>query len=237
MTKKPRYDFPIHPKGFFVVFGGIDGCGKTSQLRRAENWYRAYVDSKPSNSSIIITKEPDKDNYWGKKIYDDLKNPQGVHSIDPFEFQRWFRMNCAETMSKNHGFLDEAKTVLQDRSHFTCCVYGAKHMAEVREYTKLARIGLGPDFIWPDIIFIFDLDPDLALARLKAGGRDLDNFEKKLEFLIHIRLMYQLFAEEYPNCVLIDANRLQEDIFAKPGGVKDLILKGLAIKRSPHSVI
>ena len=207
-------EFKNHPNGFFAVFEGIDGCGKSSQLNRAQLWYKAHLE-KELGRQIVTTKEPDKDNYWGKKIYEDLVNPSGVHKTDRFEFQRWYGLNCAEIMSKNCTHLSEGKIIFQDRTHLVSCVYGSNNFSEVLEYNRIARNMLRKDFIWPDVIFIFDLDTEIALERLRKKGRVLDGFEERKEFLAHVRNLYQLYFREYPNCVIIGAARAEEEIFVK----------------------
>lgn len=210
MEKEPQYNFPVYHKGFYVVFEGIDGCGKSTQLSRLKNWLEAYKSETP-----VGTKEPDKNSVWGRKIYTDLndKTPSSMHAKDCFEFQRWYAMDLARDMAEiTLPALENSKIVLKDRSHIVSCVYGSKHAQDVREYIKKARIHLGKDFFWPDIIFIFDVSAELSLQRLRVKGREFDDFEKK-EILTHIRQMYKLYAQEYPGCILIDAARSMDNVF------------------------
>lgn len=207
--------FKTYPRGFWAVFEGIDGCGKSSQLVRVRNLLAAE-----QTKGIEMTKEPNKERYWGKRIYEDLSKIDGVHARDRFEFQRWFTMDCAENVPQVMSLLEEGKMVLQDRSHFVSNVYGSRHMQEARDYIGKARSILGGDFMWPHLILIFDVSPEIAIERLKKAGRKLDNFEKKLEFLAHVRQMYQLFAEEFLNCVLIDASGPEEEVFV---GVRKIL--------------
>lgn len=211
MEKEPQYNFPVYHKGFYIVFEGVDGCGKSTQLFRLSNWLKAYKSVMP-----VETKEPDKSSVWGRKIYADLndKNPDSMHAKDRFEFQRWYAMDLARDMAEiTLPALENSKVVLKDRSHIVSCVYGSKHAQDVRDYIKKARMHLGKDFFWPDLILIFDVSPEIATERSKKKGRELDNFEKRIEFLAHVRQMYQLFADEYLNTFLMDASRSEEKIF------------------------
>ena len=58
---------------------------------------------------------------------------------------------------------------------------------------------IGEHFIWPDIIFIIDVPPDVAIERLKQKGRALDGHEQ-IVTLSRTRQFYSDFASRYPNC-------------------------------------
>lgn len=215
MEREPQYNFPIHKKGFYIVFEGIDGCGKSSQLERLKN--RMLL----KNLQPVVTKEPDKNSVWGRKIYKDLNDKStdsmhsnSMHSKDRFEFQRWYGMDLARNMAEvTLPVLERSGIVLKDRSHIVSCVYGSRHAQDVRDYVKKARVFLGRDFFWPDLILIFDINPETAIERLRKKGRELDDFEEAKEFLDHIRQMYLLFADEYPNVFLVDALKNEEEVF------------------------
>ncbi len=44
-------------KGKFIVFEGIDGSGKTTQINQLTNWLNE-TDLIPENNQLVITREP-----------------------------------------------------------------------------------------------------------------------------------------------------------------------------------
>jgi dTMP kinase len=45
-------------QGYFIVFEGIDGCGKTTQLQKAYEWLQGKLANLLSPSSLLKTREP-----------------------------------------------------------------------------------------------------------------------------------------------------------------------------------
>lgn len=226
-----KLGFKTHPRGFYIVFEGIDGCGKSSQLSRANIWYLAYVSKK--DNPIVLTKEPDKNGKWGKKIYTDLfdQGATSIHARYPFGFQDLYARDFAENMEGlTIPALINSKIVLKDRSHVVSCVYGSRDMVDVDRHIQRVAVIVGDDnFIWPDIIFIFDIAPDLALDRLRRSGKKIDDFEGRIDYLGEVRERYKLYAQTYPNCFLIDGSKTPEEVFIEVRGRfhKDLIRKRL----------
>lgn len=218
-------DFKTFPTGLYIVFEGGDGTGKSAQLNRAWNWLRSI------QVQTVATKEPDKNGYWGNKIYSDLsdKSSESAHAKNPIEFQRWYGIDCAENMSKI--VIPELKlgiTILKDRSHIFSCIYGSMNVGIFNFFQERARLMIGEDFFWPDAILIFDVNPEVARERLIKKGRFLDDFEEKRELVVRVREMYQWIARNFPNCFLIDASDSEEQIFLK---VKAVIFQKLQEKK------
>ena len=174
--------YTFSEKGLFLVFEGCDGCGKSNQLNRSRNWLLSM------DFKVLVTKEPNKDGYWGKKIYADLadKTPNSMHNKNPFEFQRWYALDSAENMaSVVIPALNDGIVVLKDR-YRPSLVYGVKTEKEIEKFLIMNFAVLGRDFIWPHVIFIFDVEPEIAMNRLNKKGITLDEFESRKEFIAHV---------------------------------------------------
>ncbi len=194
--------------GTFIVFEGIDGCGKSKQKDLA------FISLQGSNPELGfgLTKEPGKERFWGKRIYEDLfSGPDGLHQRDPETLQKWYACDSKEGL-RNFIIpnLKEGRLVLCDRYRLSMC-YGAQDPGHIVGLLGMNERILGEDFIWPDAALIFDLEIETAMNRLREKGRSLDGFEttKNLE---RVRRNYRHFANRYPNCHLIDANRPAEEI-------------------------
>lgn len=203
-----------YPAPFFA-FEGIDFCGKSTQIVRANN----YLGAKTSNKvNIVLTKEPTRGEY-GLRIRQILADKDLFAATPNLELQKLFAKDSQEHC-KNVIIpaLKRSEIVLTDRFRHSACVYGAKKwcISEIRTLMEMNKECLGDFFVWPDCSFIFDLSPEVALyrgiERAKKTGQKLDEMEK-METLSRVRGNFYLFAGEYPNCHIINADRTEEDIF------------------------
>lgn len=211
--------------GLFIVLDGGDGCGKSVQLARVKEWLN-------SEGQLVSTyKEPDRNRIYGREIYAELAKPEGLHRTNPFGFQKLYAANSKE--SSKHGVvvsLANGAIVLCDRFR-SSMVYGAKDLNEIPELMRINEAIIGEDFIWPDVLLIFDLCPEIAIERLKKRGRNLDGHEN-LEVLKRVRINYLWFAKKYPNCYVIPARGTEEEVFEL---VKSKLLEVLGDKLFQHS--
>jgi dTMP kinase len=208
--------------GIFIVFEGIDGCGKTEQLERTFRWLSANgVKGGAFSWKIIKTEEPTLNGYFGKKIRQELKRANGLHRTNPFGFQAWFACDSKEHLQRVviPNLKTQRSIVLSDRFR-PSMVYGDRFIGDLEKLMEMNRQIIGEDFIWPDAILIFDVSIHNAMERLKKKGKNLDEHERE-GLLKTIVIRYRTFAKTYPNCHLIDANGTPEEVFEK---VKKIIL-------------
>jgi dTMP kinase len=198
---------PNPSKGKFIVFEGIDGCGKSTQLKRTFAWLSFL--KKP----VFKTKEPNKNGFWGSRIYEELKNPDGIHKKDPFGFQTWYACDSKQNM-RNEVIprLQSGCYVLSDRFRPSMC-YGASNSEEIPTLMEMNQRIMGEHFIWPDLILFFDVYVDIAFARLEKKGDKKDAFERKAN-LAKVAERYKDFFEFFgKNFIRIDGNSEEERVF------------------------
>ncbi len=213
--------------GIFIVFEGIDGCGKTSQLNRVCSWMQTLEALRHHN--ISKQKEPGKERTFGKKIYADLydKSPHALHKTNPQSFQTWYACDSKENLRLNIiPELMVGSIVLCDRFR-PSMVYGAEGYGDISTLMTMNQEILGEDFIWPDLILVFDLPVMTALSRLKEKNRNLDEHERQ-PILAKVRHNYVHFAGVYRNCKIIDSDQSEEVVF---GIVKKLLLSVLKSRK------
>lgn len=195
-------------KGLFIAFEGSDGAGKSSAIERL----RPRLSALPF-SSVTVTHEP-TDGPIGRHIYDILFGRSPM--LPPLELQRLY------VLDRHHHFhsllgpaLENGEIVLTDRYWVATLAHGMlSHPFDlfVRMHEKI----FDNRFDAPDITFIFDIPPDLALARMTRAGKTFDHFEKK-EKLERIHSHYHELAKELPlrglgDIRMIDASRSPEAI-------------------------
>jgi dTMP kinase len=109
--------------------------------------------------------------------------------------------------------LSDEKIILLDRYYFSNAAYqGASGISFKRILTVNSRYG----FPVPDRVYLFDIEPTEALARIasrnSAAGAESDAFEKG-PFLNDVREIYRKMADE--TFVIIDAAGSREQILSQ----------------------
>ena len=203
-------DFPIpHPHTFpgtFLVIDGIDGCGKSVQVKLLKEKLE-----RRSSLPIILTKEPNIDKVYGREIYDDLKILGGLHTRDPIGFQSWYAINSRVNLKDIIiPALQNGHTVISDRFR-SSMVYGAKNIEDIKILLRNNEMFLWDFFIRPDATFILDIPVKTAMERLKAKGLDFDEFEKE-KFLKTVKENFLLYAKMIPGCGVINAEKAPEHV-------------------------
>ena len=192
----------------FVTFEGVEGSGKSTQLKLAAARLRAR------GRPVLATREP-----GGTRIGRILRGallPSAHRELDSvaewllFEADR--RQHVVEVL---RPALEKGRFVLCDRFSDATEAYqlvGRRLDARlVRRVDALARDGLVPD-----LTLLYDLDPGAGLSRAKRrGGRGVGRFERtELEFHEEVRQAYLTIARREPDRVrVIDASRPVEKLF------------------------
>lgn len=215
----------------YICFEGIDASGKSSQFTRFKTWLQAY--HVKYFEKIFFTKEPDIDHPSGVEIYDLLLGRHEtlkMENIHPFEFQsRYFRNRTWHYRVKVLANLAKEMHVISDRGVASMC-FGVSSPVEFKPLMGIqeqAFLGAEVPFIWPDAILVYDVSADVARARNVASGKELDAFEKNLEFQMRVRENYLMFEKHYPNCHVIDGSGQPEDVFTK---TKEILVSVLGLK-------
>lgn len=184
------------PKGLFISFEGIDGSGKSTQTKLlAARFPDAVLTREPGGSAgaeeiraLLLTGDPDR---WSAET-----------EILLFTAAR--RDHLEKTISPA---LAAGLTVICDRFADSTRVYQGATRGDLRgTVDTLHKVMIGRE---PDLTFIIDMDPAVALSRGLARKSGEDRFEDMgLAFQETLRHGFLTLAKAHPNrCVLIDGNR------------------------------
>ena len=177
-------------RGFFIVFEGIDGTGKSTQC---ELLAKSLTERDILNIALA---EPTRGT-WGTKIRRLLI--EGRQGISPQEELSWFVNDRKEDIELNiMPALQDNKVVLMDRYYFSTAAYqGALGLAP--EQIRLENETFAPI---PDRVLIFLTSPETCLERIEST-RDQKSAFEKLDYLRNVQEIFKSFAG--PNIRFIDS--------------------------------
>ena len=190
--------------GLFISFEGIDGSGKSTQAKMlAARLPDALLTREPGGSAgaeeiraLLLTGDPDR---WSAET-----------EILLFTAAR--RDHLEKTIQPA---LDAGTTVICDRFADSTRVYQGATRGDLRgTVDTLHDVMIGRE---PDMTFIIDMDPEVALTRGLARKSGEDRFEDMgLAFQETLRHGFLALAQSSPNrCILIDGNRAPEAVAAE----------------------
>ena len=189
----------------FITFEGIDGSGKSTQSRRfAERLQAAGLE-------IVLTREP-----GGSPGAEEIR--QLVLTGDPDRWSAETEILLFTAARRDHlektiePALSAGKTVICDRFADSTRIYQGATRGDLRAMVdQLHALMIGRE---PDLTFIIDMDPAVALERGLARRSGEDRFEEfGLPFQETLRHGFLALAHaNRDRCVLIDGNRTADQI-------------------------
>lgn len=185
--------------GLFVTFEGIDGCGKTTQIKLLKE----YLENK--NKKVVLIREP-----GGTKISESIRkiilNVENSEMVDTCEMLLYAaaRAQLVEQVIKPN--LELGAIVLCDR--FVDSSYVYQGFARGLGLEKVETINkFAMNNVVPDITFFFDISPEISLQR-RMKVSSADRIEKEtLDFHKKVYEGYRYLAKKYPERIkTINAN-------------------------------
>jgi dTMP kinase len=193
--------------GKFIVFEGVEGAGKTTQIQKTADWLQSWCGDK----SVVITREPGGTTL-GRQIrqlllaepHDDIRHRTELllYGAD--------RAQHVESFIKPH--LDRGDIVLCDRfTDSTIAYQGYGRGFDRQEIDSVNQVATGG--LQSDLTFWLDLDVEIGLKRVLLRGKPDRMEQANLDFHQRVRQGYQELANSYPNRIVrIDADRSEIDI-------------------------
>lgn len=205
-------------KNLFIVFDGMDGCGKSTQLSLLHD----YLFKKDKRIRILTTREPTYGLY-GKKVRKMLAEHKDPYSdsdklLDLYVRDRQDHVEklIKPFLKKDH---DNVSIVLCDRYYYSTMVY---QNAQGIDLNKV--VSINKRFPKPDLAIFLDLHPETALHRI-AKERAVEKFEK-LVFMKELRKGFKnLKGLLDDNICMIDTSGSEDQTFAKIKKQVDKLLK------------
>ncbi len=178
--------------GCLIVFEGIDGGGKSTQLALLAEALRA------AGHDVVTTREPYGGSPAGRRI---REMAQGNEAVSPETELAWFleqrRDHVREVIAPA---LERGAVVLSDRYYLSTIAYqGARGF----EWQALLEQHESEGFPPPDLVLLFDLDPGAGLARVEDRKGVAEPVFEETGLLSRARAIF--LAVDRPYMVQIDA--------------------------------
>ncbi len=188
----------------FIVFEGIDGCGKSTQIWK----FSKYLSELNKYNHIIVTRESYKNLEIRKILKSDEKPEKQKEKLTQLFVND--RKNHIDKLIKPN--LEKGIFVLSDRYKYSTIAYQSAQGQDIDELINLHK-----NMLIPDLVFIFDVSMENSIKRMKKDFREEHKFEKNKEFLSKVKENYLKMPEIFPdeNIVIINSNKTVEEIFEK----------------------
>lgn len=199
-------------KGRFIVFEGIDGSGKSTQI----SLLKEHIEEHAIN--CVVTREPSDGpvgtllrQFLSGRIDGDESTIAALFAADRLDHLN----NPVNGLCQK---LQDGIAVLSDR--YLLSNYAYQSVRVPLDWVMKTN-SLAAETLKPDCHIFIDIDPDIALERMTKGRYQIDLFESK-ERLTEVRRRYfELFKqlEHQENILIIDGNRpikdISDDIWSK----------------------
>ncbi|MFP4292908.1 MAG: dTMP kinase [Cyclobacteriaceae bacterium] len=192
-------------KNLFIAFEGIDGSGKSTQLRLLSEKLKAaghqvYTTCEPTDSPIgsLIR------NIFNHRIEADHRTIAGLFVADRLD----------HLLNKTNGILkkmEEGYTVITDRYYFSSYAYQGTHVP--LDWVVNAN-AMSADLLKPDLNIYIDISPEVSMDRLRKGRNAMELYET-MENLKNVKKVYEEAFEllKYKESIFrTDGHREAEDI-------------------------
>ena len=145
----------------FIVFDGMDGTGKTTQMRLLSEYVNA------SGGETVLTAEP-------SSSLDGLALRRALSGKEPANNSRMAALFLIDRIGHNaeiEAWLAEGKTVISDRYYYSSMAY----QGQDDNFDWVAHMNLNcPHIRKPDGCILLDMEPTDSMARIRAGRSDAE---------------------------------------------------------------
>jgi dTMP kinase len=187
-------------KGLFISFEGGEGCGKSTQIQRLA------ARLQDEGKSVLLTREPGGTEI-GEQLRQLLQHSKAGDSMCAETELLLFTASRAQLVRERIvPALAAGTIVLADRFLDSTTVYqGVARRLDSAQVQAVNRFAVGDCF--PDVTFIFDLDPAIARTRLAVRAGVPDRMESQpASFHEAVRAGYlALLGQKDPRFQRIDA--------------------------------
>ena len=203
--------------GKLIVFEGVEGCGKTTQLQRSQQWllesgWLSDLQSKGYCSDLVVTREP-----GGTELGVGLRQLLlGQPAQEPIYDQAELLLYAADRSQHVVGLLQpqvaKRAIILCDRYTDSTVAYQGYgrglDLGLIDQLNQIATQGLESDLtLW------LDLDVEVGLARTQRRGVADRMEQADLAFHQRVQQGFAALANRYPQRIVrVDASQTEREV-------------------------
>ena len=156
-------------RGRFIVFEGIDGSGKSTQITLLKERLEAL------GVPVYLTREP-TDGPYGAMLHTIMTGrldacPETIAAMYVADRMDHIKNSRNGLLKK----VEDGITVISDRYYFSSYAYQGAHMS--MDWTIMAN-SICADALRPDLNLFLDLTPEVSFARISQNRTDFEIYEK-----------------------------------------------------------
>ena len=196
-------------KGYFISFEGIDGSGKSTQIKKLARFLETL------DFDVIITREP-----GGSVGGEEIRNLLLKGQVDRWSAETEILLFTAARRDHLERIIlpaiDDGKIVLCDRFTDSTRMYQGMRGPNLRNLVDMLNEKvINRD---PDLTIIIDIDPEISLKRAKSRKTAEERFEDfGVELQMKMRKGFIELAKEFSNRIELvngqqSVDRLAQDI-------------------------
>lgn len=194
-------------KNFFIVFEGIDGSGKSTQIKPLADklerqGLKVYTTAEPTGNPIgLMIKD-----IFKHKMEADHRTIAALYAADRLE----------HVLNKSDGILkklEEGYTVICDRYYFSSYAYHGTHMS--MDWVIDAN-SLCAEVLRPDLNIFIDVPPEVCMKRLSQNRKVIELYESVDNLSLVRKKYFEAFdkLQHEEKISIIEGNRSAEAIAA-----------------------
>lgn len=182
-------------KGKFITFEGIEGCGKTTQIKLLDKFLQQ------KGFKTVLTREPGG-TAIGDKIRNILLDPDNKEMFPKTEWLLYAAGRSQHVEELIKPSLAKGMIVLSDRyTDSTIAYQGAARKLDIDTLKKINDIATGG--LKPNLTIVLDIEAEEGLKRAHGRG-SLDRFEQEaIDFHKRVREGYRGIVKAEPERVKI----------------------------------
>ena len=169
-------------KGFLITFCGLDGCGKTTMMKR-------LIAELEGEHSLFVTKQPTS----AVRTSEIFRTYMDCPDHDAFDYRTLSLLAAGDRVQHVNKVIEpemkRRRIVLSDRYFYSCLAnLRARGFRRDRWIYEIAK-----SVIRPDIAFFFDLPVEAAVSRVRSRPEEKDRY-------IDMELQHRLRREYIDIC-------------------------------------
>ena len=188
-------------RGRLIVFEGIDGAGKSTQIAHLAAALRA------EGREVQLTAEP-TDGTTGKMLRAALA---GKEERTPYEMAALFVLDRIYHNKEIEAALAAGRDVICDRYYYSSLAY----QGSICDFEWVRHMNCEcPEIRHPDLCVFLDLSPKAALARIAARGEAAEIYEKEETLTLFRATFLKIFETLCDPVTIVDASGSEQEVAA-----------------------